>query len=163
VIERKTPPTFSGWSDCNQMVFDHQTFMGASMERALKRTNDSQVERDRAQVYAHEFEMNNCYIDDRNRWMRNDYLEGRQILPDPPITDYTTLPPYDGSGYYLVPPLHHSQWVDPHTGQWMNLQPGGEGSSAPSQQPEGAGNEDDGSGAFGMEALGSVVRSLFRW
>ncbi|KAK1421834.1 hypothetical protein QVD17_24497 [Tagetes erecta] len=161
VVERRRPPTFSEWSDCNQMLFDHQTFMGASVERALKRNKDSQLDRDRAQVYAHEMEMNNCYNDDRNRRMRDDYLGGRPITPDPPIVDYTTLSPYDGSGYYHVPPLHHSQWVDPHTGQWMNYQTSGEGSSTQSQQAKGAGGEDEDSGAFGMGALGSVVRSIF--
>jgi len=108
VVERRRPPTFSDWSDCNQMLFDNQTFMGASMERALKRNNDSQIERDMAQVYAHEMEIKNCYNDDRNRRMRDDYLGGRPIIPDPPIVDYTTLSPYDGSGYYPVLPLHHS-------------------------------------------------------
>ncbi|MFS7968177.1 hypothetical protein Hanom_Chr09g00794441 [Helianthus anomalus] len=38
------------------------------------------------------------------------------VFADPPIVDYPTLPPYDGSVTYPTPQLHHSQCVDPHTG-----------------------------------------------
>ncbi|KAF5789366.1 hypothetical protein HanXRQr2_Chr09g0370381 [Helianthus annuus] len=40
VRERRRPPTFSDWPNSSQMLFDHQTYMGASMERALKQNYD---------------------------------------------------------------------------------------------------------------------------
>ncbi|MFS7949515.1 hypothetical protein Hanom_Chr06g00572491 [Helianthus anomalus] len=40
VIEQRRPPTFSDWSEPNQMLFDQQTYMGASMEKALNQSYD---------------------------------------------------------------------------------------------------------------------------
>ncbi|KAJ0886655.1 hypothetical protein HanRHA438_Chr09g0381951 [Helianthus annuus] len=65
--------------------------------------------------------MNNRYIDDQNRRMHDDWHAGRLVVPDPPMVDYTTLPPYDGSVSYSTPPLHHSQSVDPHTGGGIHV------------------------------------------
>ncbi|KAI3805997.1 hypothetical protein L1987_21885 [Smallanthus sonchifolius] len=48
--------------------------------------------------------------------MHDAWHAGQPVVADPPIVDYSTLPPYDGSATYPTPPLHHSQWVDPHTG-----------------------------------------------
>ncbi|KAJ0699886.1 hypothetical protein HanOQP8_Chr10g0361191 [Helianthus annuus] len=40
VVEQRRPPTFVVWSEPNQMLFDQQTYMGASVERALKQSYD---------------------------------------------------------------------------------------------------------------------------
>ncbi|KAF5782779.1 hypothetical protein HanRHA438_Chr11g0512851 [Helianthus annuus] len=40
VIEQRRPPTFADCSEPNQMLFDQQTYIGASMERALKQSYD---------------------------------------------------------------------------------------------------------------------------
>ncbi|MFS8007329.1 hypothetical protein Hanom_Chr14g01259761 [Helianthus anomalus] len=71
VVERRRPPTFSDWPDSCQMLFDHQTYMGATMERVLKQNYDLQELWNRAQMYAREEEINNRYLDDRNRHMHN--------------------------------------------------------------------------------------------
>ncbi|MFS8003622.1 hypothetical protein Hanom_Chr13g01216071 [Helianthus anomalus] len=113
VVERRRPPTFSDWPDSSQMLFDHQTYMVASMERALKQDYDRQEQWNRAQMYAREEEINNRYIDDRNRRMHDASHAGQPVVVDPPIVDYSTRPPYDGSASYPMPPLHHSMWVDP--------------------------------------------------
>ncbi|KAJ0490186.1 hypothetical protein HanHA300_Chr12g0452571 [Helianthus annuus] len=44
VIENQCPPSsvFNSWSGAEQTFFDHQTWMGASMERALKHNFDRQ-------------------------------------------------------------------------------------------------------------------------
>ncbi|KAF5778837.1 hypothetical protein HanRHA438_Chr12g0563601 [Helianthus annuus] len=44
VIENQRPPSsvFNSWSGAEQTFFDHQTWMGASMERALKHNFDRQ-------------------------------------------------------------------------------------------------------------------------
>ncbi|KAJ0700209.1 hypothetical protein HanOQP8_Chr10g0365101 [Helianthus annuus] len=65
VVERRQPPMFVDWSDSNQMLFDHQTYMGASMERALKQNYDRQEQWNCVHMYAHQEEMNNRYLDDR--------------------------------------------------------------------------------------------------
>ncbi|MFS7918594.1 hypothetical protein Hanom_Chr03g00202991 [Helianthus anomalus] len=70
VVERRRPPTFYDWLDSSQMLFDLQTYMGASMERALKQNYDCQDQWNKAQMYAHEEEINNRYLDDRNRHAR---------------------------------------------------------------------------------------------
>ncbi|MFS7987468.1 hypothetical protein Hanom_Chr11g01023031 [Helianthus anomalus] len=93
VVERRRPPTFSDWPDSSQMLFDHQTYKG--------------------QMYASEEEINNHYINDRNRRMHNAWHTGQPVVAEPPIVDYSTLPPYDDSVSYPTPPLHHSMWVDP--------------------------------------------------
>ncbi|KAJ0580075.1 hypothetical protein HanRHA438_Chr04g0161931 [Helianthus annuus] len=63
--------------------------------------------------------------------------------------DYITLPPYDDSVTYPTPPLHHSQWVDPHQGGGMPM---------PSQQ---SGEGSSGSGAFGFEEFSEMMTSIF--
>ncbi|KAF5798330.1 hypothetical protein HanRHA438_Chr07g0302131 [Helianthus annuus] len=40
IIEQRRPPTFGEWYEPNQMLFDQQTYMGASMERAFKQSFD---------------------------------------------------------------------------------------------------------------------------
>ncbi|KAJ0585614.1 hypothetical protein HanHA89_Chr05g0202771 [Helianthus annuus] len=65
IIEQRRPPTFGEWSKPNQMLFDQQTFMGASMERALKQSYDRNAQWNRAHMYAHNEEVNNRYLDDR--------------------------------------------------------------------------------------------------
>ncbi|MFS7976957.1 hypothetical protein Hanom_Chr10g00898471 [Helianthus anomalus] len=115
VIEDRRPPTFGDWSEPNQMLFDQQTYMGASMERALKQSYDRHEQWNQAHMYAHQEEMNNRYLDDRQRRMHDSWHAGQPVVADPPIVDYSTLPPYDGSVTCPTPPLHHSQWVDPHT------------------------------------------------
>ncbi|MFS7903394.1 hypothetical protein Hanom_Chr01g00023491 [Helianthus anomalus] len=117
VIDNQRPSQFSSWSRSAQTFFDHQTFMGASMERALKHSFDRQEMWNRTHAYAFEQEMNNRYLDDQARRMHDDWHAGRPVVADPPQVDYSTLPPYDGSVSYPTPPLHHSQWVDPRQGQ----------------------------------------------
>ncbi|KAM0030849.1 hypothetical protein Hdeb2414_s0017g00501761 [Helianthus debilis subsp. tardiflorus] len=53
IIERRRPPTFGEWSEPNQILFDQQTFMGASVERAIKRSYDRNEQWNRAHRYAH--------------------------------------------------------------------------------------------------------------
>ncbi|MFS7898545.1 hypothetical protein Hanom_Chr14g01270671 [Helianthus anomalus] len=93
--------------------------MGASMERAKKQRFDRQETWNCTHAYAFEQEMNN-YIDDRNRRMQDAWHAGQPVVADPPIVDYTTLPPNDGSVSYHTPPLHHSMWVDPRHDQVMH-------------------------------------------
>ncbi|KAJ0751618.1 hypothetical protein HanPI659440_Chr09g0314851 [Helianthus annuus] len=57
IIEQRRPPTFGEWSEPNQMLFDQQTFMGASMERAIKRSYDRNEQWNRAYMHAHEEEV----------------------------------------------------------------------------------------------------------
>ncbi|KAJ0770930.1 hypothetical protein HanPI659440_Chr07g0263241 [Helianthus annuus] len=116
VVERRRPPTFVDWSNSNQMLFDQQTYMGASMERALKQNYYRKEQWNHAHMYAHQEEMNNRYLDDRQRRMHDAWHSGQPVLSDPPIVDYSILPPYDSSVTYPTPPLHHSQWVDPQMG-----------------------------------------------
>ncbi|KAJ0558067.1 hypothetical protein HanIR_Chr07g0332271 [Helianthus annuus] len=68
----------------------------------------------RAHMYTRQEEMNNRYLDDRQRRLHDQWHTCQPLEADPPVVDYTTLPPYDGSVSYPTPPLHHSQWVDPH-------------------------------------------------
>ncbi|KAJ0615759.1 hypothetical protein HanIR_Chr02g0082911 [Helianthus annuus] len=97
--------------------------------------------------------MNNRYLDDRNLRMHDDWHAGRPVVADPPIVDYSTLPPYDGSVSYPTPPLHHSMWVDPHQS---------EGRQVPSQQARGEGGEgSSGSGAFGFREFSEMMTSIF--
>ncbi|MFS7917227.1 hypothetical protein Hanom_Chr03g00186611 [Helianthus anomalus] len=84
-----------------------------------------------AHMYAHHEEVNNCYLDDRQRRMHDQWHAGQPVVADPPIVDYSTLSPYDGSVTYPTPPLHHSQWVDPHTmGHQQASREGDQGSSS---------------------------------
>ncbi|KAM0056509.1 hypothetical protein Hdeb2414_s0006g00219181 [Helianthus debilis subsp. tardiflorus] len=148
VIEQRRPPTFGDWSEPNQMLFDQQTYMGASMERALKQSYDRQEQWNQAHMYAHHEEMNNRYLDDRQRRMHDQWHAGQPVVAHPPIVDYSTLPPYDGSVTYSTPPLHHSQWVDPHTmGNQQASQEGDQGNSS--------------SGAFGFGGFAEMMMSIF--
>ncbi|KAJ0800081.1 hypothetical protein HanPI659440_Chr03g0098911 [Helianthus annuus] len=131
------------------MLFDHQTYMGASMERDLKQNYDRQEQWNCAHMYAHQEEMNNHYLNDRQGCMLDSWHSGQPVVSDPPIVDYSTLPPYDGNVTYPAPPLHHSQWVDPHTGMG-NQQAGQEGNQGGSS-----------SGSFGFGELADVMTSIF--
>ncbi|KAF5776609.1 putative nucleotidyltransferase, Ribonuclease H [Helianthus annuus] len=51
-------------------------------------------------------------------------LAGQPVVENPPHIDYTSLPPYDGSVDYPVPPVHHSEWVDPHQERAQNQEEG---------------------------------------
>ncbi|KAL9999015.1 hypothetical protein Hdeb2414_s0002g00063151 [Helianthus debilis subsp. tardiflorus] len=115
VVEQRRPPRFSDCSEPNQMLFDQQTYMGASVERALMQSYDPQELWNRAHLYTHQEEMKNRYLDDRQRRIQDSWHSGQLVISDPPIVDYSTLPPYDDSVTYPTPPLHHSLWVDPHT------------------------------------------------
>ncbi|KAJ0681355.1 hypothetical protein HanPI659440_Chr16g0634871 [Helianthus annuus] len=108
-IEQRRPPTFGGWSEPNQVLFDQQTFMDVSRERALKQSYDRNEQWNRAHMYAHKEEENNHYLDDRQCRLHDQWHAGQPLEADPPVVDYTTLPPYDGSVSYPTPPLHHSQ------------------------------------------------------
>ncbi|KAJ0530271.1 hypothetical protein HanHA89_Chr10g0387701 [Helianthus annuus] len=115
--QRPPPPIFDSRSRSKRTFFDHQTWMGASMERVLKHNFNRQEAWNHTHAYAFEQEMNNRYLDDQNRHMHADWHAGRPVVVDPPPVDYSTLPPFDGSVSYPTPPLHHSQWVDPRHGQ----------------------------------------------
>ncbi|KAI3786663.1 hypothetical protein L1987_40528 [Smallanthus sonchifolius] len=149
VIENQRPPTFDSWPESNRTFFDHQTFMGASMERALKHNSDRQESWNRTHAYAFEQEVNNRYLDDQNRRMHDDWHAGRPVVADPPLVDYSTLPPYDGSVSYPTPPLHYSQWVDPRQSQQYDAtqQGGSEGGS--------------GSGTFAFGEFSEMMTSIF--
>ena len=114
VVINTRPPKFYHWGEATQVAFDHQTFIGASMERAEKQRFDRLEEWDRTHAYTFQQEINDRYEDDRNRRMHDAWHAGQQVVANPPIVDYTTLPPYDGSVTYHMPPLHHSMWIDPH-------------------------------------------------
>ncbi|MFS7900974.1 hypothetical protein Hanom_Chr00s156130g01823701 [Helianthus anomalus] len=153
VIGNERPPTYTDWDESVRTVYDHQTFMGASMERLMKQNYDRQEKWNRIHSYSFEQEMNNRNIDDRNRRLHDGWHAGRLVVPDPPIMDYTTLPPYDGSVSYTTPRLHHSQWVDPHTGG---------GRHVPSQQSgEGGGEGSISDGAFGFGKFSEMMTSIF--
>ncbi|KAJ0668528.1 hypothetical protein HanPI659440_Chr17g0690401 [Helianthus annuus] len=149
VIEQRRPPTFGDWSDPNQMLFDQQRYMGASMERALKQSYDRHEQWNRAHMYAHQEEMNNRYFDYHKRLMHDAWHAGQPVTSDPPIVDYSTLPPYDGSVTYPNPPLHHSQWVDPYTSM---------GTQQASQEGDQGGSS---SGAFGFGEFSEMMTSIF--
>ncbi|KAJ0569567.1 hypothetical protein HanHA300_Chr05g0167671 [Helianthus annuus] len=100
-------------------------------------------------MYAHEEEMNNRYLDDRQRRLHDQWHAGQPLEADPPVVDYTTLPPYDGSVSYPTPPLHHSQWVDPHAMSYQQAgQSGDQGSSSSS-------------GAFRFGEWNDMMTSIF--
>lgn len=122
VIRRARPSTYEAWMGPTQATYDHITRVGASQERALKQTYDRQEVWNRAQAYAQQQEINHRYEDDRRRRMHDQWHAGQEVVPDPPIVDYTTLPPYDGSVTYPMPPLHHSEWINPRPEQ-LSQQP----------------------------------------
>ncbi|MFS7966401.1 hypothetical protein Hanom_Chr09g00773331 [Helianthus anomalus] len=99
VVERRQAPTFADWSDSNQMLFDHHTYMGASMESSLKQNYDRQEQWNHAHMCVHQEEMNNRYPDDKQRRMYDAWHSGQLVVSDPPIVDYSTLPPYYGMGH----------------------------------------------------------------
>ncbi|MFS7934447.1 hypothetical protein Hanom_Chr05g00391671 [Helianthus anomalus] len=81
--------------------------------------------------------------------MHDAWHAGQPVVVGPPIVDYSTLLPYDGSVTYPTPPLRHSQWVDPHTG-------------AGSQQAGQGGSEGGSSGgAFGFGEFVDIMTSIF--
>ncbi|KAF5773689.1 hypothetical protein HanXRQr2_Chr13g0591351 [Helianthus annuus] len=123
--------------------------MGASVERAIKRSYDRNEQWNRAHRYAHEEEKNNRYLDDRQRRMHGQWHAGQPIVGDPPIVDYTTLPPHDGSVSYPTPPLHHSQWVDPHAMSYQQANPSSDQGSSSS------------GGAFGFGEWTDMMTSIF--
>ncbi|KAM0051292.1 hypothetical protein Hdeb2414_s0007g00234811 [Helianthus debilis subsp. tardiflorus] len=149
VIDNQRPSQFSSWSESTRTFFDHQTFMGASMERALKHNFDRQEMWNRTHAYAFEQEMNNRYLDDQARRMYDDWHAGRPVVADPPQVDYSTLPPYDGSVSYPTPPSHHSQWVDPRQGQQHH------------DTQQGGDKGGSGSGAFAFEEFSEMMTSIF--
>ncbi|KAL8249514.1 hypothetical protein R6Q59_006382 [Mikania micrantha] len=149
VVASQRPPRFSSWSTSDRTFFDHQTWMGASMEQALKYNFDRQELWNRTHAYAFEQEINNRYIDDQNWRMHADWHAGRPVVDDPLMVDYTTLPPYDGSMSYPAPPLHHSQWIDPrHNQQHGEIQQG---------RDEG----ESGSDSFALGEFSEMMTSIF--
>ncbi|MFS8034034.1 hypothetical protein Hanom_Chr17g01576481 [Helianthus anomalus] len=149
IIENQRPPAsvFDTWSGSEHMFFDHQTWMRASMEQALKHNFDRQESWNRTHAYAFEQEMNNRYNDDQARWTHTDWHAGRPMVVDSPPVDYASLPPYDGSVSYPTPLLHHSQWVDPRQDQQHGAsQQGGSGS---------------GSGSFAFGEWSEMMTSIF--
>ncbi|KAF5785390.1 hypothetical protein HanXRQr2_Chr10g0428101 [Helianthus annuus] len=145
VIENQHPPApvFDSWSGSERTLFDQQTMMSASMERALKHKFDRQESWNRAHAYSHELEMNNRYEDDQARRMHADWHAGQPVVVDPPLVEYASLPPYDGSISYPTPPLHHSQWLDPRQQQGTSQQSG------------------SGSGAFAFGEWSEMMSSIF--
>ncbi|MFS7930674.1 hypothetical protein Hanom_Chr04g00347051 [Helianthus anomalus] len=84
IIENQRPPSsvFDTWSGSEHTFFDHITWMGASMERALKHSFDRQESWNHTHSYAFEQEMNNRYIDDQNRRMHADWHAGQPVVVD---------------------------------------------------------------------------------
>ncbi|MFS7964729.1 hypothetical protein Hanom_Chr08g00753781 [Helianthus anomalus] len=60
----------------------------------------------------------------RSRRLHTAWRTGQPVVENPPHIDYTSLPPYDGSVDYPVPPVHHSEWVDPHQERNQNQEEG---------------------------------------
>ncbi|MFS8016419.1 hypothetical protein Hanom_Chr15g01368461 [Helianthus anomalus] len=56
IIENQRPPAsvFDTWSGSKRTFFDHQTWMGASIERALKQNFDRQESWNRTHAYSFE-------------------------------------------------------------------------------------------------------------
>ncbi|KAK9060314.1 hypothetical protein SSX86_021018 [Deinandra increscens subsp. villosa] len=145
VIRNARPSFYGSWSGSTMVEFDHITRVGASQERAMKQMFDQQAVWNRANAYAFQQEINHRYDDDRQRRMHDQWHAGQEVVSDPPMIDYATLPPYDGSIRYPVPPLHHSQWIDPRQGQ-SSEQP-------PQQQGQG--------GAFGFGEFTDAFTQIF--
>ncbi|MFS8001230.1 hypothetical protein Hanom_Chr13g01187851 [Helianthus anomalus] len=148
IVENQRPPAsvFDTWSGPERTFFDHQPWMGDSLERALKHNFDWQDLWNRTHAYSHELEMNNRYNDDQAWRMYTDWHAGRPVVVDPPPVDYASLPPYDGSVSYPTPTLHDSQWMDPR------------------QQQHGASRQSEsrsGSGAFAFGEWNDMMSSIF--
>ncbi|KAF5758943.1 hypothetical protein HanRHA438_Chr16g0747761 [Helianthus annuus] len=144
---------FTNWAEPVETLFDHQTFVSRSMERLMKQNYDRQEQWNRTHAYAFEQEMNNRYLDDQMRRMHDAWHVGQPVVADPPIVDYSTLPPYDGRVSYPTPQLHHSMWVDPRQA---------EGMQASSQQVGERGDEGrSSSGAFGFGEFSDIMTSIF--
>ncbi|MFS8021538.1 hypothetical protein Hanom_Chr16g01428571 [Helianthus anomalus] len=80
--------------------------------------------------------------------MHDQWHAGQLVVANPPIVDYSTLPPYDGSVTYPTLPLYHSQWVDLHTmGHQQTSQEGDQGNNS--------------SGAFGFGRFTETMTSIF--
>jgi hypothetical protein len=144
VVRATRPSDYQRWSRDTRTMFDYQVGMAASQERSTKRQHDEDANWHRAHAYAYQQEVNFRYEDDRHRRMHNQWLNGQEIIPDPPIVDYASLPPFDGSVTYPTPPLHHSPWIDPRQ----------ESSSSSSQQAP----QD---GAFGFGEFNDTFTQIF--
>ncbi|MFS7905639.1 hypothetical protein Hanom_Chr01g00050041 [Helianthus anomalus] len=81
--------------------------------------------------------------------MHDTWHAGQPVISDPLIVDYSTLQPYDGSVTYPTPPLHHSQWVDPHTSM---------GTQQAVQECDQDGSSSD---AFGFGEFSEMMTSIF--
>ncbi|KAK9049070.1 hypothetical protein SSX86_031963 [Deinandra increscens subsp. villosa] len=125
-IRNARPAQYYHWPELTRVMFDHNTRLGASQERATKQLHDRQEMWNRAHAYAFQQEINHRYEDDRQGRMHDQWHAGQEVVPDPPVIDYTTLPPYDGSVTYPTPQIHHSAWVDPRQAQAPQQQEGGE-------------------------------------
>ncbi|MFS8015911.1 hypothetical protein Hanom_Chr15g01362281 [Helianthus anomalus] len=153
VVGNARPPTFTDWAEPAQTLFDHQTFVSASMEQLMKQNYDRQEQWNCTRAYDFEQEMNNRYLDDRNRCMHDASHAGQPVVANPSIMDYSTLPPFDGSVSYPTTPLHHSMWVDPRQAEGMQV----------SSQQAGEGGDEGGSssGAFGFGEFSDMMTSIF--
>ncbi|MFS7947632.1 hypothetical protein Hanom_Chr06g00550551 [Helianthus anomalus] len=118
----------------------------------MKQNYDRQEQWNRTRAYDFEQEMNNRYIDDQNWRMHDTWHVGQPVVADPPIVDYSNLPPYDGSVSYPTPPLHHSMWVDPRQAKGMQ---------SLGQQAGERGDEGGSSGgAFGFGEFSDMMTSI---
>ncbi|KAK9052264.1 hypothetical protein SSX86_028892 [Deinandra increscens subsp. villosa] len=143
-IRNARPDHYGFWPELARVSYDHTTQVGARQERAIKQLQDRQETWNRSHAYAFQQEINHRYEDDRQRRMHDQWHAGQEVVPDPPMIDYTTLPPYDGSISYPIPPMHHSVWIDPRQSQ------------AQTQQQEGGE-----AGAFGFGEFSDTFTQIF--
>ncbi|MFS7935223.1 hypothetical protein Hanom_Chr05g00400931 [Helianthus anomalus] len=80
--------------------------------------------------------------------MHHAWHAGQSVISDPPIVDYSILPPYDGSVTYPTPTIA-SLWVDLHTSMGTQ-QAGQEGDQGGSS-----------SGSIGFREFADMMTSIF--
>ncbi|KAF5757653.1 hypothetical protein HanXRQr2_Chr17g0829241 [Helianthus annuus] len=124
LVQQARPSDYGEWPAYYQAIFDQNTRGFAQLRWDAQRNYSRQELWNRIHEYTHQREINHRAEDDRQRRLHTAWRTGQPVVENPPHIDYTSLPPYDGSVDYPVPPVHHSEWVDPHQERAQNQEEG---------------------------------------
>ncbi|KAJ0925019.1 hypothetical protein HanRHA438_Chr04g0154891 [Helianthus annuus] len=124
LVQQARPSDYGEWPAYYQAIFDQNTRGFAQLRWDAQRNYSRQELWNRIHEYTHQREINHRAEDDRQRRLHTAWRTGQPVVENPPHIDYTSVPPYDGSVDYPVPPVHHSEWVDPHQERAQNQEEG---------------------------------------
>jgi len=137
-VEENRPLAWPTWDSYQQHSYDQSLRTAEEQRYASRVTYNRQEEWNRSHAFNQAWETNLTWQDNGRKRQEECWRQGTPWVLNPPIVDYTTLPPYDGTVEHPVQ-THHSPWIDP-------------------SQQHGQGSSSD---PFDTSSMSSALRSIF--